>query len=138
MLNRKASTRVIHLLCFVCIFSLALCAVIIFMNKNNAESKIKRIVSSGHHAVVLKDDGSVWTWGRNVEGQLGDGTQVNRSNPVQVKGLKGVIAVAAGAGYTMALKEDGTIWIWGLNVPEQLGDGTVVDKKEPMQVKGLS
>jgi len=56
----------------------------------------------------LKSDGTVWAWGYNYYGQLGDGTTTQRLTPVQVSGLNGVIAIAAGGQYfTLALKSDG-------------------------------
>ena len=103
------------------------------------------IAAGGYHSVALKNDGTVWTWGSNAYGQLGDGSSGitnNRSTPVQVKGpegigyLDGVIAIAAGDGHTVAVKNDGTVWTWGLNVYGQLGDGTAADKNTPVQVKG--
>ncbi|MEO5368038.1 MAG: FecR domain-containing protein, partial [Magnetococcus sp. WYHC-3] len=79
--------------------------------------------------------GCVWAWGRNQYGQLGDGTTVNKSTPVQVAGLSGVTAVAAGKHHTVALKSDGSVWAWGNNRSGQLGDGTRTDHQTPVPVK---
>jgi alpha-tubulin suppressor-like RCC1 family protein len=101
------------------------------------------ISAGGYHTVALKGDGSVWTWGRNIEGQLGDGTTIvsfpfGRSTPVQVSGLTGVIAIAAGVDHTVALKGDGSVWAWGGNYYGELGDGTTISRLTPVQVSGLS
>jgi len=92
-----------------------------------------------NHTVALKGDGSVWAWGSNFYGQIGDGTTINRSTPVQVAGLGGVTAIAAGYYHTVALKSDGTVWAWGYNGYGQLGDGTnVTSRPTPAQVPGLT
>ncbi|HVG57661.1 MAG TPA: RCC1 repeat-containing protein [Hyalangium sp.] len=76
------------------------------------------------HALAVRRDGTVWGWGRNAEGQLGDGRQ-GPSGPVrQVQGLHGVEAVAAGAQFSMALKRDGTLWTWGRNDSGGMGTGS--------------
>ncbi len=67
------------------------------------------------HTVSLKSDGTVWAWGANGSGQLGDGTTIDKLTPVQVSGLSSVIAVAAGSFHTLALKSDGTVRAWGHN-----------------------
>ena len=96
-------------------------------------------ISGGRdHAAVLKSDGTVWTWGDNQYGQLGDGTLTDRTTPVQVQGLTDVIAVAAGRTMTMALKSDGTVWTWGVNSSGELGDGSNVNRALPGQVVGLT
>jgi alpha-tubulin suppressor-like RCC1 family protein len=95
-----------------------------------------------YHTVALNGDGTVWAWGHNECGQLGDGTTTDRSTPVQVKGpggvgfLTGVAAVAVGGNHTVALKDDGTVWAWGDNYYGQLGDGTTTNRHTPVQAKG--
>ena len=100
-------------------------------------------VSAGFlHTLALKNDGTVWAWGYNMYGQLGDNTSDNRTAPVQVKGpggagfLTGMKAVSAGYAHSMALKTDGTVWAWGYNYIGQLGDNTHDGRTAPVQVKG--
>jgi hypothetical protein len=94
--------------------------------------------STGGHSVALKLDGTVWAWGYNFFGQLGDGSETNRSTPVQVQGLSGVMAISAGLGHTLAVKQDGSVWAWGSNVFGELGDGTTTSRRTPIQVQGLT
>jgi alpha-tubulin suppressor-like RCC1 family protein len=80
---------------------------------------IVAIAAGTEHSVALRDDGTVWAWGGNRYGQLGDGTTEERNRPVQVRGkageghLEGVTAIAAGVGHTVALKDAGTVWVLG-------------------------
>ena len=96
-------------------------------------------VAGGYgHSLALKDDGTVWSWGMNNKGQLGDGTTTQRLTPVQVSGLSGITSIAANTYQSFALKNDGTVWAWGDNGYGQLGDGTTTDRLTPVQVSGLS
>ncbi len=97
-------------------------------------------VPSHEHSVALKDDGTVWTWGSNSNGQLGNGTTTLSNIPVAVVGLPGItlpgiIAIAAGYDYTVALGNDNTVWTWGSNNNGQLGDGTTNEEHNPIQVQ---
>jgi hypothetical protein len=83
-------------------------------------------------------DGSVWSWGYNATGQLGNGTTTDSDVPVPVSGLSGVTAVAGGAFHSLAIVNNGTVWGWGRNNDGQLGNGTTTDSHVPVQVSGLS
>ncbi|HYO58720.1 chromosome condensation regulator RCC1 [Archangium sp.] len=92
------------------------------------------------HALVLKADGTVVAFGRNNNGQLGDGTTTDRDYPVPVRGLTDVVKLAGGSQQSVALGRDGTVWVWGNNNYGNLGQGTedLVAHPEPAQVPGLS
>jgi uncharacterized repeat protein (TIGR01451 family) len=84
------------------------------------------IAAGPNFGLALKGDGTVWGWGDNTSGQLGnaDVPAAPKSAPVQVKGLNAVTAIAAGAAHGLALKSDGTLWAWGSNAGGQLGTGS--------------
>lgn len=92
----------------------------------------------GYHALALASDGTVWAWGQNDSGQLGDGTTEFRYEPVQVAGLTDVVEIASGGYYSLGLRSDGTVWAWGFNGNGELGDGTLTNRLTPVQVPGLS
>lgn len=86
------------------------------------------------HSLFLKNDGTVWACGKNLNGQLGDGTTTNRLTPVQITSLSGIIAIETGHSHSLFLKNDGTVWACGRNVKGQLGDGTNTDRLTPVLV----
>jgi alpha-tubulin suppressor-like RCC1 family protein len=102
------------------------------------------LAAGNAHTLALKNDGTVWTWGNNSNGQLGNGTNgpgTDSNIPVQVPGLSGMTAVAAGNNFSVALKNDGTVWTWGYNGFGQLGNGTNgagTDSNIPVQVSETS
>lgn len=99
---------------------------------------VRSISGGGWHSMALSNNGSLWTWGANNFGQLGDGTNTNRVDPVQVTGLPtNVITVSAGVEHSLALLSDGTVRAWGNNTDGQLGDGTNNNSAVPVQVSGL-
>jgi alpha-tubulin suppressor-like RCC1 family protein len=83
---------------------------------------------------AIKTDGTLWAWGWNERGSLGDGTYVSKSSPVQIGTDNNWADVAAGLAYSIALKTDGTLWAWGWNEYGTLGDGTYVSKNSPVQI----
>ncbi|MBX9243501.1 hypothetical protein ICW40_01610 [Actinotalea ferrariae] len=92
-------------------------------------------VSAGYwHSAAVREDGTLWTWGDNMWGQLGDGTLVDRPAPVQVGTDANWVAVAAGASHTLALKRDGSLWGWGLNGAGEVGDGSTTQRLAPVAV----
>ena len=91
------------------------------------------------HTAALRSDGTVWCWGENRSGAVGDGTTTQRTSPVQVKGLRDVMLIAAGGYHNLAVKLDGTVWAWGNNgYYGQCGDGTTINRLTPVQVTGLT
>jgi len=91
-----------------------------------------------HHSLALKSDGTVWAWGANSAGQLGNGSFTGSNTPVQTSGISGVTAIAGGVSHSLALKSDGTVWAWGYNGGGELGNGTYTDSNTPVEVSGLS
>ncbi len=96
------------------------------------------IAAGSQHTVGLKSDGTVWAWGANSYGQLGDGTAVQKAFPVSVPGVPGVTAIAAGASHTAALQNGGSVVAWGKNGNGQLGNGTTFNMITPTAVSGLA
>ena len=94
----------------------------------------KQVACGYSHTNVIKTDGTLWTWGYNTNGQLGDNTIVSKSSPVQtIAGGTNWKQVSAGFVHTAAIKTDGTLWLWGYNGEGGLGDNTQVHKSSPVQ-----
>ena len=103
-------------------------------------SGVAKVVATpyGEHALALKSDGTVWSWGGNGSGQLGNGTLVARWTPQAVQGLTDVVSVAAGNAHSAAVKSDGTVMAWGANGLGQLGDGTRQLRTLPVPLLGIN
>ncbi|MGD0822404.1 MAG: Ig-like domain-containing protein [Desulfomonilia bacterium] len=86
------------------------------------------------HTAAIKVDGTLWAWGYNSYGQLGDGTNADKSIPVKVGSGTTWATLAAGDHFTLAIREDGTLWTWGENQYGQLGDGTHTDRHSPVRM----
>lgn len=85
-----------------------------------------------NHTAAVRADGSLWTWGRNFYGQLGNGTREDSFAPVRV--LEDVSSVSLGWSSSAAVKRDGSLWTWGRNFYGQLGNGTREDSAVPARV----
>lgn len=95
-------------------------------------------IQAGHnHTLALRNDGTVWAWGDNIYGQLGNGSLTTPKTPVKVP-LTKVIYIGTAVNSSYAIKSDGTVWAWGVNQNGQLGDGTRQDRVLPTQVKGVN
>ncbi len=103
-------------------------------------SGVKAVVAGDQqNRYALRTDGTVWAWGNNNDGELGNGWTGGRSAvPVPVVGLTGVTALAADGGGAVALRTDGTMWAWGGNNFGEFGNGTRVESPAPVQVPGMS
>ncbi|MEK3955873.1 RCC1 domain-containing protein [Psychrobacillus sp. FSL K6-1464] len=98
----------------------------------------KTIAGGTSHTLMIAPGGSVYAWGQNSAGQLGDGTTIDKTIPTKIDGLSDVVAVDSGNGFSMALTSDGSLYTWGNNGSGQLGDGTVTSRSIPVKIDGLS
>jgi alpha-tubulin suppressor-like RCC1 family protein len=95
---------------------------------------VVQIAAGRDTALALRGDGTVWAWGLNNNGQVGDGAALFQSTPRQVPGLAGVTKIAAGDDFGLALLADRTVRAWGADFLGQLGDGREVDGPVPVPV----
>ena len=98
---------------------------------------MKQVACGTLHTAAIKTDGTLWTCGYNIVGQLGDGTTGRKSSPVTTAGGgTNWKQVSCGYWHTAAIKTDGTLWTCGYNGNGQLGDGTTVNKTSPVTTAG--
>ncbi len=96
-----------------------------------------KISLAREHGAGLKSDGTVWTWGINIIGQLGDGTYVNKYTPIQVNGIlsgKTIVDISAESNTTLAVDSTGQMYAWGSGSSNRLGNGSTSNSNIPVAV----
>jgi len=111
------------------------------LENGNPLMNIVSIVAGAFHSLALSNDGYIWAFGNNLDGQLGNGSSVNISKPAKVQHpdngmpFSDVVFIAAGASHSLAIQNSGLIWAWGNNKYGQLGDGTQDNQFLPQQIE---
>ncbi len=100
-------------------------------------STVVAIDAGDNHAAALTGDGRVWTWGRNSQGQLGDGTTTDRRAPAVVKIAGGIRSLSSAGDVLLAQAANGDIYAWGANAFGQLGDGTRKGRGTPKRIESV-
>lgn len=101
---------------------------------SSGAGNVQQISCGYNHTLLLMKDGTLWAWGDNKYGQLGNGTNENSLNPIQIGSDNDWVSVNAAYSFSIALKRDGTLWTWGRNESGRLGDGTTTDRNTPAKI----
>jgi alpha-tubulin suppressor-like RCC1 family protein len=94
----------------------------------------KQVSAGAFHNIAIKTDGTLWAWGYNAFGELGDGSVIDKITPIQIGRDNNWASISAGGYHTTAIKTDGTLWAWGNNSNGELGDGTTANKNSPTKI----
>ncbi len=101
-------------------------------------TNVKQVAAGSDHMVAIKKDGSLYAWGYNGHGQIGDNSTTGRVTPTRITNTNDFVAVGAGDNHSLALKNDGTVWTWGRNNSGQLGIGaSTANQLIPVRVPNL-
>ena len=103
-------------------------------------SGVRQVTVTHLSSAALVADGTVDTWGGNLEGELGDPKVASsgRLLPGEVRGLTGITQISGGSAHMLALASDGTVWAWGRGNEGQLGDGNTAESDLPVKIPGLT
>ena len=96
------------------------------------EKSVKYVALGDRHSAAITKDGSLYMWGYNLLGQLGDGTTTNKYIPVKV--MDNVVSVSLGEYHSAAITKDGSLYTWGSNLSGELGDGTTDKRTKPQRI----
>ena len=100
-------------------------------DENNNDGKLS--LGGNHHSAAIAEDGSLYTWGRNYQGQLGNGTKTDSLTPIKI--MDNVKSVSLGYSHSAAITEDGSLYTWGYNSSSgELGNGTTTDSLIPIKI----
>lgn len=98
----------------------------------------KQVAANAYSCMAINNSGSMWAWGRNARGQLGDNSTVNRSSPVQIGTLTDWKNIAGGFRHCLAIKTDGSLWGWGSGADGRLGLNATIHRSSPIQIGTLT
>lgn len=101
-------------------------------------ANVKDIGTGHYHSLAVRTDGTVWVWGFNSLGQLGDGTTTNRTRPQRFGTFTTAVQAVGGRDMSYVRLADGTVWCAGSNTAGECGDGTTVQRRTPVQVSTVS
>jgi alpha-tubulin suppressor-like RCC1 family protein len=105
---------------------------------NPAMQGADKIAAGDGHTLMIDAEGNVWAWGSNEFGQLGIGSNEDKTNPCKIDGLNSIKAVAVGDNHSLALDSEGNVWVWGKNDKFQLGLGTIENSNVPVKLTTIS
>jgi alpha-tubulin suppressor-like RCC1 family protein len=101
----------------------------------NLHSQCWKEIKSGYdHTLAIHKNGTLWSWGSNAHGQLGNGTRIANSIPTQLGVENDWVYISTKSQSSFAIKSNGSLWSWGRNIKDQLGDSTDVDRLVPMKI----
>jgi alpha-tubulin suppressor-like RCC1 family protein len=103
-----------------------------------AHAATPMVAIGSDHAIALRSDGTVVSWGSDQSGQLGSGRVLAASTAAAIAKLPAARSIAAGLRHSIAVGRDGAVWVWGMNYFGQVGDGTTVNRSSPTQVPGIN
>jgi alpha-tubulin suppressor-like RCC1 family protein len=119
------------------LFSTLVLFFVLFINFNNSSAQCWKMVHTGaNHCIGIKLDGTLWTWGANNNGQLGNGTTTDVWSPMKIGTDTNWSKVSTGksSNHNLAIKSDGTLWAWGYNFYGQCGNNSGTDIHAPIQI----
>ncbi|MEO7098703.1 MAG: hypothetical protein ABI162_05035 [Luteolibacter sp.] len=92
------------------------------------------VAAGESHNLAIKTDGTLWSWGTNYSGQVGNGTTTAQTSPIQIGTLSGWKSIAAGSEHSLAVRTDGSLWAWGSNYYGQLGNNSGTSISVPIRI----
>lgn len=98
------------------------------------ENSWNKISAGDEFCLAIKNNGTLWAWGDNTYGQIGDNSVVDKTSPVQIGTDNNWVEISAGTDHSIALKSDGTIWVWGRNNLGQFGMAAPLTSSVPIQM----
>ncbi len=104
------------------------------IQQTGAENNWKMVSAGSYHTLAIKKNGTLWAWGSNLYGSLGDSTKIDKKTPIQIGKDSNWISVDAGSDNSFAIKKDSTLWAWGKNTNGNLGIGSNNSSLIPIQI----